>query len=106
MKSTDIGEYYKAHFDNLDVPCKCEECDTPLYKLKSTNIAHILPKSSFKSVALEYYNYLLLCFDCHNIYDSSFKRASSMRCFEKAKFRYELFQNDITEDHKILKFFK
>lgn len=105
MKSKDIAGYYTAHFNNIETPCVCEECGKSIYKIKSSNIAHILPKSNFKSVEFEYYNYLLLCIECHARYDSSFRTASEMKCFKKAVFRYNLFKEHITEDHKILKFF-
>jgi uncharacterized protein with PIN domain len=106
MKSKTLEDYYLDHFKNIYTPNCCENCDKEIYKLNSSNIAHILPKSKFPSVALEYYNYLLLCGNCHSTFDSSFKKASTMKCFEKAKFRYDLFKNDVEEDHKILNYLK
>lgn len=107
MQSKNIGHYYLDHFENMPSPHICEECGDKIVKINSTNIAHILPKSKFPSVALEYYNYLLLCGNCHSTFDSSFKKASSMRCFEKARFRYNLFKDLVTENNtRILNYFK
>jgi hypothetical protein len=48
----------------------------------------------------------LLCESCHSQYDSSWKNAQKMPCFTLAKERFILLEKYITEDHKILSYFK
>lgn len=106
MQSNDITGYYIDHFFNCKKPYICENCNKEIYRLTSSNIAHILPKNVFKSVSLEYYNYLLLCGDCHGTFDSSYSKAITMPCFTKALQRYNIFKSSIKENHKILNFFQ
>lgn len=48
-------------------------------------IAHILPKSTFKSIRTHFKNCMELCIDCHTVYDSNWENASKMKVFITAK---------------------
>jgi hypothetical protein len=80
----------------------CSECsrstnkDNPVYYKWS--VCHIVPKGLCPSVATNYYNWLELCQDCHNEFDSTFEKASKMKCFHEAKTKFQLFKHLIPMD--------
>lgn len=89
----------------------CENCGLTIHDVNKKNCAHIIPKSIFKSVALNIDNGLLLCttFDrndgktgCHETYDNSWEKARQMNVWPLAKKRFKLFSHSIKEMHKIL----
>lgn len=84
----------------------CAECGRPLYNTNPTEIAHILPKGIFKSVATNDNNFLYLCFTHHSQFDMSWKKAMGMKCWPKAIEKFKLFEHEVQENHKILNYFK
>lgn len=106
--------FFEYHINKKWNP-KCENCGYLLQDMNKKNCAHILPKSIFKSVAVNLDNEMDLCstFDredgqmgCHERYDSSWEAARQMKVFSIAKQRYLKFKHLITESHKILDNFK
>lgn len=102
-------EFFKEHIDYIEY---CENCGLDLSRTKSgKNVAHILPKSKFKSVAKNDRNIMYLCttFDrndgqtgCHEQFDSSWERARTMPIWERAVERVKEIQEQVKEKHKIL----
>jgi nitrate reductase cytochrome c-type subunit len=104
-----IDEYYNYHINlNKNKIIKCENCNCNIYNISRTNIAHILPKSNFKSVSNDVHNYMYLCLNCHGTYDYSFKKAATMPVINIAITRFKLFSNKLTpkEQYKIPDVFK
>jgi hypothetical protein len=83
----------------------CENCNNPIYEPTSANIAHILPKSIFKSIRSNNNNCMYLCLTCHGNYDSSWDKAIKMKCFHIAKERFNKFKEYIIETRDYLKYF-
>lgn len=81
---------------------KCQECGKTIYNPGRECIAHVLPKSIFKSVATNKHNFMYLCLSDHAMYDSSWKKAKTMHCWAAAKRQYDLFKDDVLEVHKNL----
>lgn len=97
-----LDSFYHKHSGKVAV---CEECGRKLYETLPINIAHILPKAIFKSVATNDNNFIYLCWEHHSQFDSSWANAQKMKCWNKALEKYNLFKDDIIEKHKILTFF-
>lgn len=105
-------EFFEEQVENIEC---CENCGFDLRRTRSgKNVAHILPKRIFKSVATEPKNVMFLCstFDrddgktgCHELYDSSWSRAKTMPVWELAKKRFGEFRDQIKESSKILWYF-
>jgi len=64
------------------------------------SIAHVLPKSIFKSVNKSQFNWIELCVDCHNTYDRDWETASKMPVFKLAIEKFNLFKDQIAEEEK------
>ena len=62
----------------------CEECGKPLYGYSSVHISHILSRGAYPSMAYDLRNFNLLCYDCHQKWESPITRPS-MRIFFKNK---------------------
>lgn len=96
-------EALNIFFDSLLMPKTiCAECGCTIYNPTRANIAHVLPKSIFKSVATNKHNFMYLCLSDHAMYDSSWKKAKTMHCWAAAKRQYDLFKDDVLEVHKNL----
>lgn len=105
-------EFFEEQVENIEC---CENCGLDLRRSRSgKNVAHILPKRIFKSVATEPKNIMFLCttFDrndgrtgCHELYDGSWSRAKTMPVWELAKKRFGEFRDQIKESSKILWYF-
>lgn len=77
----------------------CIECG------KSTNrnndryyrwsICHIVPKGLVPSAKVHPDNWVELCQDHHNEFDSTFEKASKMKCFQEIKNKFKLFKDII-----------
>ena len=98
-----LTEYFEYHLQ-LRV-ARCENCKTKI-RLGKNNIAHIIPKAIFKSVATNPNNFMYLCHGCHDLYDSSFDKASRMVVFPLAKKRYLKFKKEIQESNDIIEYFE
>jgi hypothetical protein len=102
-------EFFIEQIENIEY---CENCGFDLRRKRAgKNVAHILPKSIFKSVATEPKNIMYLCstFDredgktgCHETFDSSWSKAATMPIWDIAKRRVEEFKEQVKEKHKIL----
>ena len=102
-----LQPYYNYHIKQLQKKLICENCGQPIkpYLLHS-NIAHILPKSKYKSVSTNIHNYLYLCsgkddnsIDCHYTFDyRGSEIRKNMEVFELAKQRYNLFKDEVVEN--------
>lgn len=97
-----FSEFYREH---TEVAAKtfCDNCGRKLSGNVS-EIAHILPKNVFKSVATHPLNVLYLCSNltygtdgCHDLYDSSWSVAKMMNVWPTAVERYKHFKDDIEE---------
>lgn len=105
-------DFFLEHIDNIE---ECENCGLDLRsKAAGKNVAHILPKRTFKSVAKHDKNVMYLCstFDredgksgCHEMYDQNWSKAQSMPVWEVAKKRFLEFEDEIKETSKILFYF-
>jgi hypothetical protein len=91
----------------------CENCGgrININYLPHHNVAHILPKQRFKSVATHDSNKMFLCAgkdglkSCHEQFDSGYSTMMEMPVFEIAKKRFEIFKDEITEKGKLFHIF-
>jgi hypothetical protein len=105
-------DFFVEHIENIEC---CENFGFDLSRTRSgKNVAHILPKAKFKSVATHDKNVLYLCstFDrsdgktgCHERYDSSWTNAREMAVFQLAIKRLGEFRDQVKETSKILFYF-
>lgn len=105
-------EFFEEHVENIDY---CENCGWDLRRSRSgKNVAHILPKRIFKSVAKNDSNILYLCstFDradgktgCHERFDSNWSNARGMAVWPLAVKRFREFRDEVKETSKILFYF-
>lgn len=104
-------EFYEKHAQMARKQRYCENCGARLRGVIA-EVAHILPKQLFKSVATNDNNVLYLgssftsnC-NCHDLYDSSWSKAKSMPVWEIAVERFKRMEEDIEENSfMILKHF-
>lgn len=106
------GDEYKEFFESLTIPERCEECNQQLLAFNNFGrrccSAHILAKSSFKSVAKEPSNILFLgasllgACDCHNKWDSCIENRKSMRVYATALTRLEGFKHLLTDKEIVM----
>jgi len=108
-----LPDFYKHHI-SISKNRKCENCGLKIKNPGTKNIAHIIPKSRFKSVNDNLDNYLFLCsnfdrFDgkmgCHERYDKSWSSAMSMPVWKLAVERFNKFKHLIVEKSRILEYF-
>jgi hypothetical protein len=109
VKRKEIDEDLEAFFADgikelTDSPI-CENCSCKInvgYNPR-WNIAHILPKSIYKSVKANKDNLLFLCTQkdngnfCHETFDSTADKRTAMPVFKRAKEKFELFKNRVSE---------
>lgn len=101
------GQFYLDRTSEIGyMSIVCENCGRPLHGNVS-EVAHIIPKNIFKSVATNSYNCLYLCSNliygsdgCHDKYDSSWTAAKSMKVWPLAVQRFEKFEQLITEKNR------
>lgn len=102
----DLEDWFNMVADEIKKNPFCMECGAFIKeKYYRHASAHILPKSIFKSVATNKYNFLILgasC-GCHHAFDNGF--ATQMEVFKQAKARFDLFKNEVKEKHKLLNLF-
>ena len=99
-------EGYSGFYEDMVAKAKgkcCENCGIRL-RGSVSEIAHILPKTSFKSVSKDEDNILFLCSwdtfgtnNCHAQYDSSWTIAKQMDVWPLAIERYKLMEERIEE---------
>ncbi len=104
-------ESYSDFFDDMiKILAKnpiCENCGSNIsyYFMPHSNIAHILPKQKYKSVATNKNNVLFLCAgksgsesnNCHHKFDSDISGRSGMPVWNKSVKRFILFKDEVTE---------
>lgn len=83
------AEFYQKHVDIIKKKkCRCEECGAKL-KGHVSEVAHILPKGTFKSIATNDKNIIYLCGmhsekQCHTNFDNfPIKKFQEMLVFTK-----------------------
>lgn len=104
-KRESYSEFFDKMIELLKVQKVCENCGKPINVgyLAHHNIAHILSKQRYKSVATNQHNILFLCSAkdgaeaCHDKFDSSIKDRVNMPVFALAKKRIDLIRNEIEE---------
>jgi hypothetical protein len=69
------------------------------------SICHIMPKSTFPSVATHPLNFIECCISCHTLFDRSLSVAHTLKCWPEAVRKFNLFKNEIKESHKYLDLF-
>jgi transcription elongation factor Elf1 len=106
---TDYRPFFDTMIEELRGKPFCENCGCRIKVdyLPHFNVAHILSKQKYKSVALEPNNIIFLCSSkdkenvgCHEIYDSGLEQRSLMPVFSTAKERLEKIADKITEKGK------
>lgn len=97
------AEFYQKHVKIIkDTKACCEECGTKL-RGHVSEVAHILPKNLFKSVATNDDNVIYLCGmysanECHNKFDDSkLKVFQNMLVFDKISCIFAKLEEVITE---------
>lgn len=102
-----LPEFFDNHIGKIRT---CENCGIHISSPDAKNVAHILPKETFKSVMSEPGNALYLCtnFDrddgkgCHERYDHSWGSAMLMNVWSTAVERYQSFKHKVKEKSIIL----
>jgi hypothetical protein len=99
-------EFFSSLIPSLEAQGVCENCGCRLNVNYNPfwNMAHILPKSKYKSVAEERLNILFLCSQkdwntnrCHERFDSGPSTRKEMPVYELSRQRYEQFKDKVTE---------
>jgi hypothetical protein len=100
------GFYEKAIEESRKQPyCENCGCKVDLGYMGSSNIAHIVSKGRYKSVAYEPLNFVLLCAgknsaehnNCHHKFDNDILGRKNMKVFLVAKQRFDRFRDKIKE---------
>lgn len=111
----DLPDFFQDSIEELKDKPVCANCGCSINVnyLPHTNIAHILPKSRYKSVMSNKYNFILLCSfkdnedgsSCHYHFDNNINDIPLMPCFKEAKRKFNLFKDEVKEKGKILDIF-
>lgn len=102
-----LPAFFQKHVEKVTV---CENCGMEIKYPGPKNVAHILPKSKFKSVMTEDSNVMYLCSGldrqdgegCHDIYDGGWNRAMLMDVWKIAVKRFKEFEHKVKEKSIIL----
>lgn len=110
---TDEEKQFKADKNDFfskvaeTMPFNCMNCNRPLYAFnkfaKRCVSAHILPKAHFESIATNEDNILFLGSDlilgcgCHDFYDASMAKRTSMKIYPLVLERFETLKNYLTQ---------
>lgn len=94
-KRNNLNLWYSAR--RYEMTGRCLECNRSTNKESDKyfrwSVSHIVPKSLVESVSLHSQNWLELCQDHHNLYDSTFEAASKMKIFQEAKRKFQQFKD-------------
>jgi len=97
----DFPEFFQKHIE-IAKNKFCEECGEKL-KGNSSEIAHILPKSYYKSISTNDNNIIYLCGiysenQCHTNFDNyDEKKFKKMHCYSKISSIFTELEKEITE---------
>lgn len=98
-------EFYEYHVQKIkNEKICCEECGCNLIGDVS-EVAHILQKSFFKSIACNSKNILYLCSwksggnNCHSIFDGSVEQLQKMKIFKGVKETVKELLQEVEEDY-------
>lgn len=98
-----LEEFYVKHMKIISATKRtCLNCGVNLLGHVS-EVAHILPKSSYKSVQCNDYNAVYLCGflqnNCHADFDNySADKVAEMKCFPYIVSRYKILKPEVVED--------
>ncbi len=99
----DFPEFFQKHIQNIrNNSLCCEECGSRL-RGDVSEIAHILPKSTFKSISTNDKNVIYLCGmwsekQCHTNYDNfSLDKVKEMKIFPRVVEIFKELESEITE---------
>ena len=100
---SELSDFFEEHIFNIRRSnSKCEECGASL-RGDYSEICHILPKSKFKSIAMDDDNIIYLCGwqsqnNCHGKLDNSSQSAvKEMKIFPQLQEAFENLEGRITE---------
>lgn len=111
---TSKRDFFQAMIELLQLRPVCENCGCRIntYIHPVNNIAHILPKRTYKSVATHPKNILFLCTskdhpmenpkNCHGTFDKDISSKLEMKVFPLARKRLESIKDEIIEKGKEL----
>lgn len=99
-----LPEFFKKHIEIIKTEKrKCENCGE-LLKGDTSEVAHRLPKSFFKSIMCDDENVVYLggrfssC-GCHNLYDGTNEQLQSLSIFAQEKEKVEKLLEKVTEKY-------
>ena len=88
----DYPEFYQRWCEKVQ-KMVCQECSKPLQG-NSTEVCHILAKSTSPEFATNDLNILSLCTAHHTQFDRNLETRSQMECFQESVLRFELLEPD------------
>lgn len=102
-KKKTLSAWYDEQLKQM--PSHCENCRKkiiiPATLSRRTPIAHILPKSSVKSVQTHELNRWFACWQCHTNYDQwPVEKVSTMPIIKTCRARYKEFADQIADNEK------
>jgi 5-methylcytosine-specific restriction endonuclease McrA len=111
-----LPEFFQNAIEELKKKPKCVNCGRRInvnYR-PEMNIAHILPKSKYKSVNDHPFNKIFLCAykdnpdgsSCHIDFDTRILDIPKMPCFTEAKKNFEKFKDEVAERGQIFRIFE
>jgi len=89
------SDFFSRHISNIkSTGAVCEECGDKLTG-QASEVAHILPKGVYKSIATNDENVVYLCGfmspnNCHTKFDSNNSTVQGMNIFDKIKNKIEM----------------
>jgi hypothetical protein len=115
VERSDLPEFFEKAIVELNNNPKCANCGCTINSNYNPhwNIAHILPKHTYKSVMAEELNWIPLCSSkdridgksCHNDFDANISSIADMPCFIIAKEKFNKFKSKVAERGKIFHIF-
>lgn len=111
-----LPEFFQDAIEELKKKPKCVNCGRSIntsYR-PEMNIAHILPKSKYKSVNDHPLNRIFLCVykdnpdgsSCHTDFDTKILDIPKMPCYIEAKKKFEIFKGEVVERGQIFRIFE
>lgn len=86
----DYPEFYQRWCEKVQ-KMRCTECSRPLQG-NSTEVAHILSKSTSPEFATNDLNIIALCSSHHTQFDRNLETRSQMECFQESVERFKLLE--------------